>query len=178
MIEKNYFVQSNYERRKDDFYPTVDDRCITALLDTWTIEGKVIDNCAPVASGILDVLRARGYECEGSSDAFAQFEADWIVTNPPYSRDIVDRIAKNAVDRLAEGKVKGVAFLMRANWDLAACRAPLFEAPYYAGQTRMRFRPWWTAERSKQPIHNFVWHVWQKNDGPEPVIRYWPNTKV
>ena len=43
----------------------------------------------------------------------------------------------------------------------------------YRGQTRMRFRPWWSGDRKAQPIHNYVWHVWAPGVG-EPVIRYWP----
>jgi hypothetical protein len=178
MTDQNYFVHSGYARREDDFYPTIDERCLTALLDTWNISGKIVDNCTREASGIVDGLVARKFDAKGADDAFSAFEADWIVTNPPYGRNIVDKIAQNAVDRLARDEVKGVAFLMRANWDMAARRSQLFEANLYAGQTRMRFRPWWSTDRKKQPIHNFVWHVWQKSEPGEPVIRYWPLAKI
>ena len=98
-----------------------------------------------------------------------------IVTNPPYSRGVVDAIADATIARVRSGQVLGVALLMRANWDLAQRRAHLFALPEYAGQTRMRFRPWWSEERKAQPIHNFVWHVWAGHrPGAEPVVRYWP----
>jgi hypothetical protein len=95
------------------------------------------------------------------------------VTNPPYKRGLVDEIANDVVFQVRCGMAEGAAMLMRANWDMAACRSALFSDPLYRGQTRMRFRPWWSEDRKAQPIHNYVWHVWADGEG-EPVIRYWP----
>ena len=97
-----------------------------------------------------------GRDASGVPDAFGEFEASYIVTNPPYGRGVVDTIAEATIARVRSGQVLGVAMLMRANWDLAQRRANLFALPEYAGQIRMRFRPWWSEERKAQPIHNFV----------------------
>ncbi len=167
------YVHSGYERRADDNYQTLDSRCIDALLATWPVTGRIVDCCAPQGSGIVDRLVALGHDAHGAADAFGDFKADWIVTNPPYKRGLVDEIAEAAIARVRERETQGAAFLMRANWDFAASRAGLFDRRWYAGQTRMRFRPYWSAERKSSPIHNFVWHVWQSTDG-EPVVRYWP----
>ena len=76
------------------------------------------------------------------------------------------------VHHCQQGRVQGVALLMRPIWDLAACRTGLFDLSLYRGQTRLRFRPWWSEERKAQPIHNFVWHVWAQGEG-DPVVKYW-----
>ena len=66
---------------------------------------------------------------------------------------MVDKIANATVARVRSGQVLGAALLMRANWDCEAASASV-RVPEYAGQTRMRFRPWWSQERKAQPIHN------------------------
>lgn len=167
------YVHSGYERRADDHYPTVDGRLLEALQDTWDIGGRIIDCCAPQGSGIVDWLRSNGLDAHCEPTAFGGEPADWLVTNPPYLRGLVDGIARVALARLRRREVHGVAFLTRASWDLANCRADLFERPWYAGQTRMRFRPWWSEDRKAQPIHNFCWHVWMPGPRGEPVVRYW-----
>lgn len=168
------YVHSGYERWPDDDYQTIDPRCVQALVETWPISGRIVDCCAPQGSGIVYSLHRLGFlsaQCEPTAD-YLGF-AGWIVTNPPYKRGVVDEIATTVVDRVRRGYAAGAALLMRANWDLAACRHELFADGLYRGQTRMRFRPWWSEERKAQPIHNYVWHVWTAGEG-EPVIRYWP----
>lgn len=167
------YVKSNFERIARDDYKTIDHRCVDALIKSWPISGNIVDCCSPNGSGIVSRFNERGRKASGVADAFSDFEADWIVTNPPYDRNIVDLIANSCVDKLKRGKVSGVAFLMRANWDLSQIRENLFLPPWYSCQIRMRFRPWWSEERTAQPIHNFVWHVWQKSEY-EPIIRYYP----
>ena len=78
------FVHSSYERKAEDDYQTIDTRCIEALLDTWTIFDPIVDCCAPHGSGIVDTLRAMGRDASGVPDAFGEFAAHYIVTNPPY----------------------------------------------------------------------------------------------
>ena len=168
------FVHSGYARIADDNYQTVDGRCLDALVATWPLSGRIVDPCAPQGSGIVDALSAKGFAASGASDAFGVHDTDWIVTNPPYDRKVVDSIAEWCVGHVRQGLCQGAAFLMRANWDFAVSRAKLFEAPFYAGQTRMRFRPWWSKDRTASPIHNFVWHVWLREPPqPEPVVLYW-----
>ena len=167
------FVHSRYARRADDHYPTIDGRCVQALVETWPIGGVIVDCCAPQGSGIVDWLCDHGHDarCAGTVDFSGH--ADWIVTNPPYKRGLVDEIARQAVHHCQQGRVQGVALLMRPIWDLAACRTGLFDLSLYRGQTRLQFRPWWSEERKAQPIHNFVWHVWAQGEG-DPVVKYWP----
>lgn len=167
------YVHSGYERIPDDNYQTVDGRCVQALVETWPIEGRIVDCCAPQGSGIASWLKDNGHDayCAGTVNFIDP--ADWIVTNPPYLRGVVDEIATGIVGRVRAGEVKGAVLLMRANWDLAACRSALFADPLYRGQTRLRFRPFWSEDRRAQPIHSFVLHVWSEGSG-EPIIRYWP----
>lgn len=167
------YVHSGYERRERDHYPTIDGRLVDALLDSWPVHGLIVDCCAPMGSGIVDRLRELKLNAHCATDAHYPVRCDWIVTNPPYKRGLVDEIAEDIVFQLECDMCIGVAMLMRANWDMAACRAKLFSRPNYRGQTRMRFRPWWSDERKAQPIHNYVWHVWTDGEG-EPVVRYWP----
>lgn len=170
----NPYVHSNYERRPDDDYQTIDARCVQALIETWPVSGRIVDCCAPKGSGIVYALHKLGFldaVCARST-SFVD-PADWIVTNPPYKRGVVDEIANSIVARVRSGEVTGAALLMRANWDLARCRAALFADPLYRGQTRLRFRPLWSDERKAEPIHSFVHHIWTPGEG-EPVIRYWP----
>jgi hypothetical protein len=46
----------------------------------------------------------------------------------------------------------------------------MFDHPYYYGQIKLRFRPWWSEERTAQPIHNYVWHVWRWNEAGPRVL--------
>lgn len=170
------YVNSGFKRIENDNYQTIDPRCIHGLVAKWFIEGDIIDCCAPNGSGIVSELQRLGRNARGVTDAFSFEPADWIITNPPYDRNIVDRIINHQLGRLKAGNVKGVAALMRANWDFTASRAYMFDSDWYAGQIRMRFRPWWSEERDAQPIHNFVWHIWQANEY-EPVVRYWTPKK-
>lgn len=171
------YVHSGYARKENDDYQTIDGRCIDALAETIFLDGKIVDICASHGSGIVSRLVEKGYNAEGSPQAFNVLEdAKWIVTNPPYDRAIVDRYAEHAIAHVQAKKVFGAVFLMRANWDMASSRARLFDTPFYKGQIRMRFRPWWSEERKAQPIHNYVWHIWA-NGFSASLIHYWPTKK-
>lgn len=172
------FVHSAYPRAAGDHYPTIDRRVVYALLETWPVSGNIVDVCAPSGSGIIFYLTDLNYSASGIANAFAPVEADWIVTNPPYKRSLVDKIVGAQIERVRRGEVHGFASLMRSGWDFAggkhSPRPGFFDSNLYAGQTKMRFRPYWTAENVAEPIHQFVWHVWQKPTDAEPVVRYWP----
>lgn len=167
------YVHSNYERIADDNYQTVDPRCIRALVDTIYIsrQQRIVDCCAPNGSGIVDELQRLDYISYGIEDAFEYVKADWIVSNPPYKRGLVDKIINAQIDRLPN--VEGVAMLLRNNFDFAKSRYGMFATPYYYGQIHMMFRPWWSEDKKAQPIHNFVWHIWRMGAGKEPVVKYW-----
>jgi len=155
------YVHSNYSRAADDFYPTIDERCIYGFLEHYQPAGLCVDICAPNGSGIVKTLNECGYRAIGLPDAFADnIRADWIVTNPPYSRPLVDEIITRQIKRVEALEVYGLAILLRANFDFAKSRVSMFSHPTYAGQIKLRFRPWWSESRKHQPIHNYVWQLW------------------
>jgi hypothetical protein len=170
---KKAYVHSNYERKADDDYQTLDRRCIDALVDCVPMAGDIVDCCSPNGSGIVKFLVERGFRARGVGDAFSDFETDWIVTNPPYDRGLVDKILTEQIVRVQLAEVVGFAALLRNNFDFAKSRYDMFTCKQYHGQIHMMFRPWWSEEKKHQPIHNYVWHVWGKRVSEEPFVRYW-----
>lgn len=167
------YVKSNYERIKDDNYQTIDTRCVNALYYTIPVYGKVVDCCSPNGSSIVDVLKVHGLNAVEVEDAFSDFTADWVVTNPPYKRPLVDQILTEQIVRVQNGEFYGFAALLRNNFDFAKTRYDMFTNKNYWGQVHMMFRPWWSEEKKHQPIHNYVWHIWGKENDEEPFVRYW-----
>ena len=168
------YVHSSFDRIEDDNYQTIDKRCVYALGNAWAISETICDVCSPNGSGILNTLSELGFRGSfGLSDAFAPVECEWIVSNPPYKRGLVDKIIAAQLDRL--GDVKGVAMLLRNNFAFAKSRWDMFAGnPYYACEIKMLFRPWWSEDRKAQPIHNYVWHIWTYNNRhSEPIQRFW-----
>lgn len=156
----NPYVNSNFPRIPGDYYPTIDPRCVYGFLEHVEPVGLCVDPCAPMGSGIVETLRECGFQAEGLPDANQDFAAEWVVCNPPYKRGLVDIIIQRQIDRIGEGMVSGVAMLLRCNFPFAPVHNPLFNHENYGGEIKLRFRPWWSADRSKQPIHNFSWHIW------------------
>ena len=132
------------------------------------------DICAPGGSGIVDTLVELGYRAVGLPDAFVpNIYCEWVITNPPYKRPLVDDIIKFQLAHLEQGNINGLAVLVRSYFDHAKTRASLFQHPLYYGQIKLLFRPWWSEDRSKSPIHNFVWQVWAKEKTLDmPMILY------
>lgn len=158
------FVHSAFPRKKDDAYRTIDERCIYGLLQHVQPIGLCVDVCAPDGSGIVDTLKECEYNAACVADAFEDsVKAQWIITNPPYSRPLVDQIITRQIERVERGDVYGLAVLLRINFDCAKSRVEMFDHPLYAGQIKLRFRPWWSGSRKKQPIHNFVWQIWKSD---------------
>lgn len=167
------YVHSDFPRKPDDDYKTVDERCTYSFLEHFSPDGLCVDVCAPGGSGIVDVLVKCGYNAIGIADAFADdVVAQWIVTNPPYKRDIVDKIIWRQIERVEANEVYGLAVLLRATFDFAKSRKEMFEHPLYYGQIKMRFRPWWSEDRKAQPIHNYVWQLWINVEIPFPRILF------
>lgn len=171
---KSPYVFSNYKRLEDDNYKTIDVRCIFGLVEHFPNLGIVADPCSRDGSGIVGMLNGIGYTAFGWSDAFCESStiANWIVTNPPYSRNLVDKIIDRQILRLASNEIEGLAILLRANFDFAKGRREMFSKPLYFGQIRLRFRPWWTESRKAQPIHNYVWHIWKRSSNEHPIVFY------
>jgi hypothetical protein len=173
------FVHSGYARKAGDNYQTVDERCVQALVESIDLQGKLIDICGAQGSAIVNQLQANGYDAEGAPQAFVHHQCNWIVTNPPYELNIVDKFIEHALAHVVAGEALGACFLMRASWDFSQRRSKFFDHPIYEGQVRMRFRPWWTESRVAQPMHNYVWHIWSKRQQREnnPTIIYWPKSE-
>jgi hypothetical protein len=134
----------------------------------------IVDPCAPNGSGIVDQLRAAGFNAVGLPDAMGEFSGDWIITNPPYDRRIVDKIMTRQIERVAAGEFAGFASLNRAGFDFAKSRVDMFaNCPQYFGQIKLLFRPYWTESRKAQPIHNYCWHIWiGKRETESPAVLY------
>jgi hypothetical protein len=172
------FVKSNFPRVPNDHYPTIDSRCVDALLDSGIgFFNYVWDCCSINGSGILDRLRYHKRKVYKGKNAytpnpFPGKRIDWIVSNPPFDRGVVDKIIAFQVARLNTGQVSGVAMLLRTSFDHAKKYQYLFrDCPHYAGQLKLTFRPVWFEESTASPIHNYVWHFWKLNTDP-PVVLY------
>lgn len=165
------FMNSGYARVAGDNYKTIDSRCTYAFLEHFHPTGMCVDVCSPSGSGIVDTLLDCGYLALGLPDAFAEhlgYGAEWIISNPPYTRDLVDKIIWRQIKRLIDGEVKGVAMLMRWQFDHSASRRLMFALnDYYFGQIKTLFRPRWFEKRpgDSQGMHPFIWHIW-KIGGP------------
>lgn len=172
------YVHSNYARIEDDNYQTVDPRCVLGLVRSVLVEGEIVDVCAPNGSKIVDELISLGHDASGCPDAFAdEVRANWIVTNTPYKKGLVDEIVWRQIERVEKGEVVGFAALLRTNFDHAKTREKMFRHPLYFGQVKLCFRPYWTEERKHSPIHNYVWHIWRSDTNVDypvmPYVRYW-----
>ena len=169
------FVHSNFERVEGDYYPTIDKRCVYGFLEHFQPKGRCVDVCAPDGSGIVRTLCEHGYNAFCVADAFAPIVlGEWIVTNPPYKRGLVDQIINRQIERVECGDVLRLAVLLRSNFDFAKGRRAMFDHPLYYGQIKLCFRPWWSEDRTAQPIHNYVWHIWMtaKAEYQLPVVLY------
>lgn len=173
MTKKIPYVHSSFERKPDDDYKTIDPRCVYGFLGFVPHPGTCVDVCAPNGSGIVDTLLECGVEASCARDAFSEtLEASWIVTNPPYTRPLVDEIILRQIKRIEDCEVVGVAMLLRNNFDHAKSRMDMFRHELYAGQIKLCFRPWWSESRDKQPIHNFIWHLWMGITAGVPIVYY------
>lgn len=168
------FVHSNFDRIENDDYQTIDKRCIYGFLEYFTPSGLCIDVCSSNGSGIIDTLKECGYDKSiYGIDAFddKSISAQWIITNPPYTRGLVDKIINRQIKRMDEEEISGLAILLRSNFDFAKSRWDMFHHYSYCGQIKLLFRPWWSDDKSASPIHNFVWHIW-KLPPSSPIVRY------
>lgn len=148
----NKYVNSGYERRADDHYPTIDARCIKTLLENWDMPLPALD---PFCSQLETGLHPARVGSLASADNFKS-----IITNPPYKRALVDKLVAQCLATL-EDQIDVVALLMRTQWDHAKTRQHLFEPPF-AASIRLTFRPFWTHDRKATPIHSYQWLVWDR----------------
>lgn len=168
------FFDSRFARVADDFYPTIDTRTVDGLLAHVPLTGRIVDPCSPDGSGIVDYLVHRGYDAVCVGDALSDFEADWIVFNPPYLRNVVNDIIYRQIERLERGEVKGVAVLLRSIFHYAKTRQPMFNRSTYAGVINLCFRVWWFDTRDQEPKHNYTWRLWDLDGGAKERFYYAP----
>lgn len=169
-------MNSNFDRREKDFYPTIDTRCLDGLLYYFTLPRimRIVDVCADQGSALVDQLQGAGYSsASGVGDAYmdgatlqqeAGGKVDWIITNTPYELSVVDKIIMRQVERVQSREIVAAAFLLRSTFDHAARRRTMFDNPAYAGQIKLCFRPWWTESRDKSPFHSYAWQIFKLND--------------
>jgi hypothetical protein len=172
------FVHSGFERRAGDEYPTIDARCVNALLESWDIPGPTWEPCAPNGSGIAAAWwTTMVYGADALTDAVPP-GCRSAVTNPPYKTALCMAIVGRLRDLVDAGKLDVAALLLRSQWDHAVGRAELLDAPPFAGLVRLRFRPWWSESRDSAPIHSYQWVVFDRRHRGEPVTRYWPRSSA
>lgn len=171
-------MNSGRPRIEDDDYKTIDTRCLCALMNHISFKDKlVIDPCSPTGSGLIEQLALNKIQCFGMGDYRESYTCDWVVSNPPYKRPLVDNIVWNLITRLQDGTITGgVALLLRTNFDHAKGREMFFEnCSHYYGQIKLLFRPRWFPKRDgdASPFHNFVWHIWTANTmHDDPIVMY------
>jgi len=158
----NKYVSSGYQRHIDDHYPTIDNRCIDALLRGWDIPLPALD---PFCSQLETGLHPATVGSLSSADRFRS-----IVTNPPYHRSVVDLLVSDCLEALS-GKPDVVALLMRTQWDHAKSRQHLFKKPF-AASIRLLFRPYWSDQRKASPIHSYQWLIWDKRWTGAPIVKH------
>lgn len=176
MSKQSPFVKSNFPRRANDHYPTIDTRCTDGVVKMLDIPKpfEIVDICADQGSAIVDHLITLGYSAHGVGDAFQEnIGGNFIITNTPYNRADVGPIMRRQIKRVADGEVFGAAFLLKTGFDHAKAYADMFDSPFYYGQIKLRFRPWWTEDRSVAPIHNYLWHIWKPNIMENPCVLYY-----
>ena len=158
------FVKSNYERRPNDHYPTIDDRAVVALNNSWDVVTPAIDPCVGTdPTPLWPATNGTFRDMKGS--------AQCVITNPPYKKGDVDLIMDTLITAVIEKDIVMLAALVRVQWDCAKTRRHMFLPPY-AGCIRLQFRPWWSSDRKASPIHNYQWLIWDNRHTGEPIIRY------
>ena len=173
-------MNSGKPRIKDDDYKTIDPRCVLGLMEHFNLKDKlVIDPCSPTGSGIIEQIASHKIQCFGMPDYRLEYCCDWVISNPPYKRPLVDDIVWDMIERLYRGGTikDGVALLLRTNFDHAKSREKFFElCPNYYGQIKLLFRPTWFAKQDGDatPFHNFVWHIWTNQDNPFLNVDFTP----
>lgn len=185
MTKQSAQMKSNFDRRPGDHYPTIDTRCLDGLLKYMPLtESNIVDVCSDQGSAIVDDLRRRKYKAFGVSNAFCSnadliqaaggHSVDYIVTNTPYELSKVDRIMWRQIKRIEDREIVAAAFLLRSTFDHAMKRQLMFRHPFYAGQIKLCFRPWWTESRDKSPFHVYAWQIFRiQQISFSPTVAYY-----
>lgn len=179
-------VASQYALKKNHFYET-EPWCVDTLLRFFPLDKKDVI-WEPAAGGhkIVHALNNAGFQDVFSSDItdeygyehdmildflnkpddFNPFEADVILTNPPYGQG--NKLAvKFCRKALATKGVKKVAMLLTSKFDFGSTRTDLFrDNPAFIGKLNLIDRVSW-AGNGKTGTDDNCWLMWDK-DNPEP----------
>jgi hypothetical protein len=180
------FVQSNFERRENDDYQSIDDRLVPALFDATedtgiSLKGPFWEPCAPTGSGLTKAILTEASK-RGDKNQHIYFSPDAVdpcplgtrtlITNPPYSPPrLASDIVRRGRDLVQAGEIETAVYLLRSGWDHARSREDIFSSPVFAGLVRLRFRPWWSDQRTASPIHNYQWVIFSRGL-PRPIVMY------
>ena len=181
--------ESNFDRRKLDFYPTpewVTEAVVPFLLrhvDTITS----VWECA-AGDGCMSRVLERHFEEVISTDVtdygypycrsgvdFLAFpgslrDRTLIITNPPYG-DLAEAFIRQAL-KITKKASGVVAMLVRHEYVCSKSRVDLFNKPPYARNVVLTTRPRWIPDSTGAPRHNYDWCIWDWSWQQEPVQNF------
>lgn len=183
-----------HERVENDFYGTIDEDCTTVLMD-WLadnrigVEGSVVWEPANGQGHMSNVIRRYGpremilsdiapqlpdtvpFDFLGNDD-FSEFtisEPQFIITNPPYQKEILDGFLAKCVEYSRDYGIT-CALLVRKEVDSAVTRHKFFAGcKQHMASINLLWRPRWIVGSTGSPRHNYVWHVWSPYAGNRPA---------
>lgn len=126
--------RSDFERVEKDFYRTIDKRAVEALASHLPEKASYFEPCAGQGD-LLDQLTEKGFSCESAFDIEPNrhdiglmdalewspkryLDADYIITNPPWSRPILHPMIEHF------SKFKPTWLLFDADWAHTKQSAP------------------------------------------------------
>lgn len=153
---------SKYKRVASDFYPTPAD-ATQALLNFLNLpEGTIIWEPACGENHMVEVMQANGYkviatDIHSGTDFLetGNLEADWIITNPPFS------LADQFIIRCIQTK-KPFALLLKSQYWHAKKRLGLFRQYPPAFVCPLTWRPDFLFKQrgNGSPLMDVMWVVW------------------
>ncbi|MDZ5252179.1 NAD(P)-dependent oxidoreductase [Clostridium sp. LIBA-8841] len=175
---------STKRKKQGDFYETPK-WAIEALLKREGFDGMILEPCCGKGA-ISKVLEEYGYKVK-SSDIAAEDNiygekgidvllinkvSDNIITNPPYNRNILNKI----VEHLSTIYVKKMALLLRLTFLEGEGRRELLSSlplkSIYVFSSRVTMYP----ENEEKPKNSgttaYAWFVWEKGYVGQPVINW------
>ncbi len=173
--------KSRYERIANDFYGTIDTRCVAHLVKVFpqVMSFRYHEPCAGIGH-LIQELDKYGAYCEWASDLYEYFGADErirsgvdiygdglpkgaqsIITNPPFAeqRPMVHRMLTHAPQawvillmRTSQIQVKGMLHLLPPRFHALA---PLPFRPFWFNNDKEEYR------HKQRPRHEYAWYIWK-----------------
>lgn len=156
--------RTNYPRIDKDAYMTTDSRAVTPLFSYLSKTlGKNVFYYEPcVGDGSLVKLLSSEFECVGQSDLekdaqTTQYEtnADFFITNPPWSRDLLHPIIENLRNQLPTW------LLFDADWMHTQQAIPYIK---YCKTIVSVGRLKWFVGTKHDPMDNCAWYLFDKEE--------------